>query len=87
MNSIGAVEAKTKLSKLLDRVESGEEIIITRRGRRVAKLIPLADHGDKAAKNQAAVEGLKKLHKELSRSGSRITQKEICQWVKEGRRY
>ncbi len=87
MNSIGAFEAKTKLSELLDRVESGEEIIITRRGRNVAKLVPLADHVDKMAKSQAAIEGFKKLRKELTRSGTRITRKEICQWVKEGRRY
>ena len=33
--TVGAFEAKTKLSELLDRVEKGEEIIITRRGKPV----------------------------------------------------
>lgn len=38
-------EAKTHLSRLLERVERGEEIVIARAGKPVAKLIPL-DPGD-----------------------------------------
>jgi prevent-host-death family protein len=34
-------DAKTNLSKIIDRVEHGEEIIISRAGRPVAKVIPL----------------------------------------------
>lgn len=34
-------EAKTHLSKLLEQVESGEEIIIARHGKPVARLVPL----------------------------------------------
>lgn len=37
--TVGAFEAKTKLSKLLDKVEAGEEVIITRRGKEVARLV------------------------------------------------
>ncbi|HZB94607.1 MAG TPA: type II toxin-antitoxin system prevent-host-death family antitoxin [Herpetosiphonaceae bacterium] len=40
MDEIGAFEAKTKLGALLDRVEAGEEIVITRRGKAVARLVP-----------------------------------------------
>jgi prevent-host-death family protein len=40
MEEIGAFEAKNKLAWLLDRVEKGEEIIITRHGRPVARLVP-----------------------------------------------
>jgi prevent-host-death family protein len=40
MTTIGAFEAKTKLSELLDRVEQGEEIVITRRGKPAARLVP-----------------------------------------------
>jgi prevent-host-death family protein len=43
MGDIGAFEAKTHLSELLDRVEQGEELVITRRGRPVARLVPVAD--------------------------------------------
>jgi len=38
--SVGVHEAKTHLSKLLERVSAGEEIVITRRGEEVARLIP-----------------------------------------------
>ena len=40
MTTIGAFEAKTKLSELLDRVERGEEIVITRHGKPAARLVP-----------------------------------------------
>lgn len=39
MLHIGAFEAKNTLGSLLDRVEKGEEILITRHGRPVAKLV------------------------------------------------
>jgi prevent-host-death family protein len=40
VTEIGAFEAKNKLSWLLDRVEQGEEITITRHGRPVARMVP-----------------------------------------------
>lgn len=40
MRSIGASEAKNELGQLLDLVEQGEEITITRQGREVARLVP-----------------------------------------------
>lgn len=40
MIEIGAFEAKNKLSALLDRVERGEVIVITRHGKPIAKLVP-----------------------------------------------
>jgi prevent-host-death family protein len=40
MREVGAFEAKNKLGQLLDLVEQGEEIIITRHGRPVASLAP-----------------------------------------------
>lgn len=36
-------EAKTHLSRLLQRVAAGEEIIITRRNRPIARLVPVAE--------------------------------------------
>ncbi|MGH6916920.1 MAG: type II toxin-antitoxin system Phd/YefM family antitoxin [Geminicoccaceae bacterium] len=39
---VGAFEAKTHLSALLDRVAKGEEIVITKHGRPVARLVPAA---------------------------------------------
>ena len=40
MAEIGMHEAKTQLSKLVKRVEGGEEIVITRRGQPAARLVP-----------------------------------------------
>ena len=40
--SVGVHEAKTHLSRLLERVSAGEEIAITRRGEEVARLVPAA---------------------------------------------
>lgn len=40
MTEIGMHEAKTQLSKLVERVEAGEEIVITRRGKPAARLVP-----------------------------------------------
>jgi prevent-host-death family protein len=41
--SVGAYEAKTKLGQLLDQVERGRTITITRHAKDVARLVP-ADH-------------------------------------------
>ena len=40
---VGVFEAKTSLSALLERVEHGEEVVITRRGVPVARLVPAGD--------------------------------------------
>ncbi len=42
---VGAFDAKTRLSELLDRVEKGAVYVITKRGRPVAELRPLARSG------------------------------------------
>ncbi len=42
MTTVGAFEAKTHLSSLLERVAQGEEIVITRHGKPLARLIPVA---------------------------------------------
>jgi prevent-host-death family protein len=57
MREIGAFEAKNRLGALLDRVEQGEEIVITRRGKPVAKLVPAVPGFDRV-KARRAVAGL-----------------------------
>jgi prevent-host-death family protein len=44
---IGIHEAKTKLSKLIPAVLSGEEVIITKSGKPLVKLVPVSDPGRK----------------------------------------
>ena len=40
MITVGAFEAKTTLSALLERVAKGEEVLITKHGRAVARIVP-----------------------------------------------
>lgn len=56
MKTVNIHEAKTHLSRLLKRVAAGEEIVIARAGRPVARLVPLKD-GD-AARELGFVQGL-----------------------------
>lgn len=55
MREIGAFEAKSKLGQLLDWVEDGEEIVITRRGKIVARLVPPRAPFDRDRARAAAV--------------------------------
>lgn len=41
MTQIGMHEAKTKLSQLVERAEAGEDIVIARNGKPVARLVPV----------------------------------------------
>ena len=54
MREVGAFEAKNKLGQLLDLVERGEEVTITRHGKEVARLVP-ARHGYNRDEARAAV--------------------------------
>jgi len=61
MIKVGAFEAKTQFSALLERVAAGEEVVITKHGRPVARLTK-ADVADKTEVD-AAIERLKELRK------------------------
>jgi prevent-host-death family protein len=67
MTAIGAFEAKTHLAELLDRVERGEELVITRRGRVVARLVP--PEGTAESRAAAAVERLRALRRGVTLGG------------------
>jgi prevent-host-death family protein len=60
---IGAFEAKNKLGMLLDRVEQGEEIVITRHGKPVAKLVPNTPQFDR----QQAAAALDRIRKRAAK--------------------
>jgi prevent-host-death family protein len=51
---VGAFEAKNTLGALLDRVQQGEEIVITRHGKPVARLVPNGGGFDRAQARAAA---------------------------------
>ena len=71
MQEVGAFEAKNRLGALLDRVEQGEKIVITRRGKPVAKLVP-ANPGFDKTKARQAISGLIEASRGLSLGGRKI---------------
>ena len=54
MRTAGIREARQNLSLLLDEVRKGREVVITERGRPVAKLVPLGRPRGKGVPNLAA---------------------------------
>jgi len=54
MQEVGAFEAKNRLAALLDRVQEGEEIVITRHGKPVARLVPPPAGADRPQARAAA---------------------------------
>lgn len=64
--SCNTVEAKAKLNELLDDVASGQEIVICRRGKAVAKLIPATDEGlDDRDHTRRLLERLRRFHRRV----------------------
>ena len=80
MQEIGAYEAKTHLPRLLDLVERGERITITRHGKPVACLIPASEvDRDKV---DAAIAKIKKIRQNNTLDGLSIRE-----LIEEGRRF
>ena len=74
---VGAYEAKTNLSRLLERVERGERITLTRHGRPVAMLVPVEE--------KCPPEGVVRELREFRR-GRRLGDVRVRALVEEGRR-
>ena len=81
MKEIGAFEAKNRLSELLDLAERGEEIIITRHGREVARLVP-----PKGKPNpDEARAAIRRIRERAEKAKRGITLEEALAWRDEGR--
>jgi prevent-host-death family protein len=70
-NVVGAYEAKTHLSELLEKVEAGEEITITKHGSPVAKLVPVKRKST-VEERAAAIARIRKLGAGLRLGGLKI---------------
>ena len=81
MEIVGAFDAKTHLSALLDRVARGERITITRHGVPAAMLVPVGEAGLKLT-HEEIVEGMRALRKRVKPDTMSV--REI---VNEGRRF
>lgn len=80
MREIGAFEAKNTLGSLLDEVEHGGEITITRRGKPVARLVP-ADGGFDRERARKAAAQMREMRKGVTLGGI-----DIKSLIDEGRR-
>jgi prevent-host-death family protein len=83
MITVGSFEAKTKLAELLDKVEEGEEVTITRRGKAVARLVPVPEQ-DRMARMQALIEDIKRWR--VGRDRGAAPGATISELIKAGRR-
>jgi prevent-host-death family protein len=81
METIGAFEAKTHLSALLERVSKGEKIAITRHGVPTAMLVPIGGAQPKLT-HKEIVEGLGALRKRVKPG-----KMSVREMVAEGRRF
>ena len=82
MATIGAYEAKTKFSELLERAEKGERITITRHGKPVAELAPAKARDVERARE--AAKKIRALRKEIGHVD--VTWEQIKRWQNEGRK-
>jgi len=71
VKEVGAFEAKNRLGRLLDLVEQGEEVIITRHGKEVARLVPPRT-GFSRAEARSAAQRIREMSKGVSLGGHRI---------------
>jgi prevent-host-death family protein len=70
MRHVGAFEAKNTLGTLLDLVEKGEEVVITRRGKPIARLVPNRVADDAEARQ--AVDDIREMRKGATLGGLKI---------------
>jgi len=80
MKEIQASVAKARLAELLDEVERGETIVITRHGKAIARLVP-----DEEARRADARRAMDEI-KEMRKHAGRATVQEILAWRDEGRK-
>lgn len=85
MAKVTAFEAKTRFGELLDRVAEGEEVVITRHDKPVARLVP--EGTPPLEEVRKAVAGLRELQERIRRrSKVRLTEAEVRSAIEKGRR-
>jgi prevent-host-death family protein len=91
MKHVGIFEAKTNLSRLIEQVEKGQQVVITRNGKPVAQLSPVIRQGarDDAEFTPEKIERRRQALGRLREIANRLkinpTHEEIKSWINEGR--
>jgi prevent-host-death family protein len=84
MAKVTASEAKTRFGELLDRVVRGEEVVITRHDKPVARLIP--EGATRLDDVRRSAQGLRDLQQQIQRrSKKKLSDKEVRAAIEEGR--
>jgi prevent-host-death family protein len=84
MAKVTAFEAKTRFGELLERVAKGEEVVITRHDKAVARLVP--EGAQRLDEVRRAVSGLRELQNRIRRrSRAKLSDREVRSAIEEGR--
>ena len=84
MKHVGIFEAKTHLSALLDEVEKGSEVTITRHGKPVAKLVQVtAEFSPEEIERRR--QAIARLRANARRINLNVSHEEIKAWIEDGR--
>ena len=87
MATVSAFEAKTRFGELLERVTRGEEVVITRHDKPVARIVP--EGAQRLDDVRRAVAGLRELQRRIARRGKRtvtLSDRELRSAIEAGRR-
>ena len=84
MSTVTAFEAKTRFGELLERVSRGEEVVITRHDKPVARLVPIGVQ--RLEEVRRSIQGLRDLQQEIRRtSKAKLSDREVRAAIEEGR--
>jgi prevent-host-death family protein len=84
MAHVTAFEAKTRFGELLERVAKGEEVVITKHDKPVARLIP--EGAARLDDVRRSVQGLRDLQQQIKRrSKAKLSDREVRSAIDEGR--
>ena len=87
MATVSAFEAKTRFGELLERVTKGEEVVITRHDKSVARMVP--EGARRLEDVRRAVTGLRELQQRIvrrSKAKVSLSDREVRSAIEEGRR-
>lgn len=84
MAKVSAFEAKTRFGELLERVSRGEEVVITRHDKPVARLVP--EGAQRLDEVRRSVQGLRDLQQRVKRrSKATLSDRQVRMAIEEGR--
>jgi prevent-host-death family protein len=84
MARVTAFEAKTRFGELLERVSKGEEVVITRHDKPVARLVP--EGAPRLEDVRRSIQGLRDLQQRIGRrSKAKLSDREVRSAIEEGR--